>query len=384
MKLDDLIDWKNQGNKIAIFCAGKIGIAMYEIFKRCGLTINCFFDNDFKKHNREVIDGCYCLEPCGIEDKSQYIVFIGILDTYYKTVEEDVKSKGFDFIVDFVDFFDDIIINHSVKYTELIQWFQNYPLLEVFHVRRPNKNSTVKAYEPLKNKKIAIYTGIFGEYDNLYNPKIDPPNVDYYFISDEEPEELGSYQWIPAQNVIPVEITSPIKKNRYIKMHPHLLFPQYEYSIYVDGNIKIERDISSFVRNCKSGISVFMHPRRDCIFYEAITIVNYRRVVAEDVCVQMAEYLAQGMPVHYGMPEMSVIAREHNNPICIKVMNEWWSEFMNGAQRDQLSFMYVMWRNNLTVDDIASLGSDYRQSDFFHVIKHNKESHKILNDKYSV
>ena len=167
MKLDDLIDWKNQGNKIAIFCAGKIGIAMYEIFKRCGLTINCFFDNDFKKHNREVIDGCYCLEPCGIEDKSQYIVFIGILDTYYKTVEEDVKSKGFDFIVDFVDFFDDIIINHSVKYTELIQWFQNYPLLEVFHVRRPNKNSTVKAYEPLKNKKIAIYTGIFGEYDNL-------------------------------------------------------------------------------------------------------------------------------------------------------------------------------------------------------------------------
>ncbi len=371
MTLNALENWRKKGNQIAIFCAGKIGVAMYEILKRCGITADCFFDNDAQKHHQEIIDGCYCLEPCGVEDKSRYLIFIGILNTHYEAVEKDVRSKGFERIEDFVDFFDDIIVNYSERYMEVIRWFQTYPVPSVFH-RKPNGNSLAEVQETAPDKKIAVYTGIFGGYDNIHLPEVSPPNIDYYFISDEKPEELGSYQWIPARSVIPGEITSPLKKNRYIKMHPHLLFPEYDYSVYVDGNIAIRKDVSSFIKKSKSGISAFRHPTRDCIFYESMTVVNYRLAAAEDVCRQMERYLREGMPIHFGLLEMGVLAREHHNPVCIKIMEEWWREFNNGAQRDQLSFMYTVWKNKLTSDDIASLGSNCRHSEYLSVMEHQR------------
>ena len=380
MTLDDLIEWKNQGNKIAIFCAGNFGVGLYKIFKCFEIRVDCFFDNDCEKHQKKIIDDCYCLDPCEVKDnKYNYMVFIGIHDQHYSLIKKDVKDKGFEIIGDFIEIIDDIIVNHSEWYMKLLLWVQDHSLPGMFCVRTSNRTYSMKKCESILNKKIAVYTGIFGQYDNLYMPKVKPPNIDYYIIADEKLEDPGSYHWIPSQSIIPSEITSPIKKNRYIKMHPHLIFPQYAYSIYVDGNIQIKGDVSSFIKNCKSGISVFMHPNRDCIFYEALTVVNYHRVVADDVCRQMKKYLDQDMPIHYGMTEMALIAREHHNPTCIKVMQDWWQEFNNGALRDQLSFMYVLWKNHLTMDDIAVLGNDYRKSGFLDSAMHEKESYDICN-----
>ena len=59
-------------------------------------------------------------------------------------------------------------------------------------------------------------------------------------------------------------------------------------------------------------------------------------------------------------------------------MEEWWKEFSNGTQRDQLSFMYVMWKNRMTLKDIASLGNDAHESDAIKFQKHLSES-KLLS-----
>lgn len=380
MTLNTLINWSKMGKKIAIFCAGQIGIATYEIFKKCGVIVDCFFDNDIRKFNKQIIDGCLCKDANLIKSKDKYIVFIGILEHHYNDIEADVRNKGFVNIGNFITIFDDIIINYPYLYKELVTWFQDYPVLEVFYVKKCSRNLDVLKRSVLKKKRIAVYTSIFGQYDSVYHPKIRPDNIDYYFISDNEKDADKGFIWIDAKKIIPNNITSPIKRNRYIKMHPHIIFPNYDYSIYVDGNIEIQEDISSFMRESNTGISVFMHPRRDCIFYEAITIVNFRRVTAVDVNAQMQRYIEEGMPIHYGLPEMSVIAREHNKPICKKIMNEWWDEFENGAQRDQLSFMYVMWKNNMGINDISSLGNDFRKSEYLEVKKHQIISQKVKNE----
>lgn len=383
MTLKTLMEWQEDGNKIAVFCAGKIGIAIYEIFKKCGVSVDCFFDSDAGKHGRVIVDGCFCRDAELAGDKEEYIVFIGILDRYYEEAWVEAGNRGFTNIADFTEIFDDIIVNYPDLYRELVDWFQDYPLLEVFYVRQPNKNSEAPEHGLLRNrsKRIAVYTSIFGQYDSVYQPLARPDNIDYYFISDGEKPYTSAYTWIDAKRVIPDEITSPVKRNRYVKMHPHLIFPDYEYSIYVDGNIEIRKDISSFMRESDTGISVFMHPRRDCIFYEAITIVNFRRVAAEDVNRQMGRYIKEGMPLHYGMPEMPVIAREHNRPACRKIMEEWWDEFNGGAQRDQLSFMYVLWKNGMGMENIASLGKDYRESEYLEVKKHRTVSMRVKNER---
>ena len=59
------------------------------------------------------------------------------------------------------------------------------------------------------------------------------------------------------------------------------------------------------------------------------------------------------MPHNYGLLETCVIARKHNLDICKKVMNDWWNEFMHTPRRDQLSLTYVLYKNGITVDEVA-------------------------------
>lgn len=164
-------------------------------------------------------------------------------------------------------------------------------------------------------------------------------------------------------------------------MHPHLFLGAYAYSVYMDGNILIKDDISSFLRESRTGISVFMHPMRECIYYEALSIVNFKRVNADDVCRQMNRYFAEGMPYRYGLAEMPVIAREHMKTECIDVMETWWDEFDSESQRDQLSFMYALWKNNFTLDDLESLGEDVRKCSRIEFCSHVKESRNVKNQE---
>lgn len=367
-----LKQWQRAGNKVVVYCAGCVGIAIANILNRCGIRIDCFVDNNPQKWGMFILDDVKCESPSCLSGRDDCITFIGIVKKHYESIISSAQENNVLQIVDFNDILDDIIINKKELYLELIKEFENYEHANYFYTNNPN--SWVNQYKKVKTdvtQRLAVYTSVFGSYDQICMPKVKPDNVDYYYISDEEPGELGCYKWIDAKTIVPDEITSPIKRNRYVKMHPHLIFPQYRYSVYVDGNIEIKDDISCFVAENKSGISTFMHPERECIFYEGLTVVNYRRAVAEEVINQLDRYLSEGMPIHYGLPEMRVIVREHMKPICIKVMEDWWKEFDTGCQRDQLSFMYVMWKNGMSLSDMTSLGRDAYSSDIINVMEHS-------------
>ncbi len=378
--LEYLKKWQNTKNKVAIFGAGLFGQYAANILIKCGLVVDCFLDNNPDKWGSTICQDIVCVSPQTLTGNPEYITFICINSEWYDEVEKSAKDNGILKLANFNDVIDDIIVNKTELYMELLHEFGDMSYLEFFYTRNPNNWAGMPDSEMcVETERIAVYTGIFGSYDDIYIPKVCPENIDYYFISDECPVNLEPFRWIDAKEVIPKNITSPIKRNRYIKMHPHLLFPQYKYSIYVDGSIEIVEDISSFVHMNNSGISVFMHPKRECIFYEGITIVNFKRVVAADVCKQMGRYLEEGMPIHYGLSEMGVIARTHMKPECIKIMEDWWQEFEKETQRDQLSFMYVMWKNGMKLSDVTSLGCDVRMSSKVILHKHFRDSSLVEN-----
>ena len=234
----------------------------------------------------------------------------------------------------------------------------------------------------VSGKRIAVYTSVFGDYDTVYPPQFYSDGIDYFYISDHRPEDIGEYKWIDARQFIPMDVIGPVKKNRWVKMHPHIIFPRYECSIYVDGVVEITKDISGYLHRNKTGISVFKYYNRDCLYFEALQMVNYKRIPMEEVLYQIERYLDEGFPMHYGMTEMPVIARFHHNPICIKLMEDWWNEFNKTALRDQLSFMYVMWRNGLGIGDLSLIGIDFRMADEYNYHQHIKDSKYVLNPNY--
>ncbi|MCI9220662.1 MAG: DUF616 domain-containing protein [Lachnospiraceae bacterium] len=383
--LDRIRSRQKNGRKLIIYCAGLHGQLFFEVLKVCGISIDFFCDSDSDKWGKTIRDDIVCISP-GELKKNDCMGFICVGKACYEEVLESIQRERLFEVIEISAVIDDLILNDRELYFSVLRNHGKQKAADLFYDLHPNgkkaeTNATEKdlAGSP---KRTAVYTAVFGGYDSACFPQFVNREMDYFYVSDEKPKDLPEYyHWVDAREIIPNYITSPIKRNRYVKMHPHLFLGAYAYSVYMDGNILIKDDISSFLRESRTGISVFMHPMRECIYYEALSIVNFKRVNADDVCRQMNRYFAEGMPYRYGLAEMPVIAREHMKTECIDVMETWWDEFDSESQRDQLSFMYALWKNNFTLDDLESLGEDVRKCSRIEFCSHVKESRNVKNQE---
>ena len=157
-------------------------------------------------------------------------------------------------------------------------------------------------------------------------------------------------------------------------MHPNVLFPNYEYSIYIDAVFQIELDIYRLMSRMGNKIlGLFDHHQNvTCIYQEAETIKRIGKASTYEIDELMSKYKAEGFPKDFGFCECGLIIRKHNEKKCIDIMDLWWKIFLNGPKRDQLSFMYCVWKNNLQKSDIAYLGATYWDEPIFSSERHKK------------
>ena len=233
-----------------------------------------------------------------------------------------------------------------------------------------NEKNTIKSYD--KNSKIVIYTVNIGKYDNLVQPLFDNENVDFILVSDNKPEHLGKWKWLDAKPIIGNLNLSNVKKARFIKTHPHLLFKDYKYSIFIDGNIRCVSDITKFINkiNKTTKIAIHPHPYRDCIYSEIISCKIRGKGNYNVMLNQINKYKNEGMPKRFGLFETGVLVREHNNPICIDLMEKWWNEIKNNSERDQLSLTYVLWKNGYSANDFGIISNSIKDNNSLQIIDH--------------
>lgn len=249
----------------------------------------------------------------------------------------------------------------------------NYDNKELF------KNNKTTQENNYNGEKVAIYTVNIGGYDTILQPIIKSDNVDYFYVSDKKPENLGKWNWLDAQPYIENLNTTNVKKARYIKTHPHILFPNYKYSIFIDGNIRTITDVSKFINNInnKTKIAIHPHPYRECIYDEAINCKNSGKGNSKSINEQMELYKKEGMPSKYGLFETNVVVREHGNMLCRKIMEDWWNEIKLKSERDQLSFTYVLWKNQLKANDIGVIYDSIKDNYDLQVLNHLDDYKKV-------
>lgn len=220
------------------------------------------------------------------------------------------------------------------------------------------------------SERIAIYTAVFGDYDKIPEPYCVPDNCDFYIFTDQE---------IPKESIwkkkdVPAEICkmANAKKNRFLKMHPDTVFPDYNYSVYVDGNICIISDLTEYVNRLgKSGIGIHLHNYRSCIYEELESVVKTGRMTKEEARKVIAYAEENSMPRNYGLLQCSVIVREHRNPVCKKVMEDWWNLYCTFGKRDQLYLPIVLFQQDLKTSDVGVMGNDLYSNPSFRVLTHN-------------
>lgn len=222
------------------------------------------------------------------------------------------------------------------------------------------------------NERVAVYMAVFGGYDQIHEPIASDSQCDYYLITDSSTPGNSIWRGVGEDILSMTKDMEPLVRNRFYKMHPHIIFPEYRYSLYLDGNIEIVGKISECIDyiHPNTGIALHNMSNRDCIYDEekacALLGKGNRNLIHE----QVKRYKNIGFPKHFGMYECPIIARDHQSETCKKLMDEWWNEFLDGGLRDQFSLPVVIWKNGMKFDDIGFLGNNVRLNNKFRVHKH--------------
>lgn len=187
--------------------------------------------------------------------------------------------------------------------------------------------------------KKCIYTVITDNYDYPFDHSIKAAGFDYICFTDN-PVQSDFWEMRP----IPEDIAdlSPVRQNRAIKIRPHIYLPEYDYSIYIDANY----DLKSYPSVSGKIFSVNKHERRNCLYDEAQVCIYKNLDDIKTIQSQVDLYRANNMPKNYGLWHCNYMARYHNDPDCISIMNDWWEEVKNGSFRDQISLPYVLWQHS--------------------------------------
>jgi hypothetical protein len=237
-----------------------------------------------------------------------------------------------------------------------------------------------REYVTNKLKRKVIYTCITGNYDNLICHTYINFDFDYICFTDNERLLKMPYYGVWSIRPLQYKELDNTRNNRWHKLHPHILFSDYEESVYIDSNIDIKNDylfsILELENDCEISLKIPIHSKTNCVYKECKRVIKYRR---ENKCdTYKTEYLLrkESFPANYGMTENSIIYRKHNNKIIIEMMDMWWHLIENYSKRDQLTLPYVLWKHNISPYDI-SLPNARKDKKHFTFYSH-KESSQIL------
>ena len=223
------------------------------------------------------------------------------------------------------------------------------------------------------SSKVVVYTAIFGGKDRLKEvPKF--PGVDYICFTDDQ--KLTSKTW----KVIKVkgQFDEPRRCAKIYKILPHRFLQEYDFSLWVDGTqtpvIDVRFLIAKFL--AKDDIAFFAHPLRGCIYEEMQACIRYNKDDAKVIRKQEEKYRTANYPQNHGLIEGTVILRRHNSPKVKEAMEQWWQELNEFGLRDQLSFNYIAYRNNLNYCTIPGHAYD---NHFFKFEEHLNPDTSVLN-----
>lgn len=229
-------------------------------------------------------------------------------------------------------------------------------------------------YDYFSDEQIAVYMAPFGGYDQIREPICCPDNIDYYILTDQDLPAESRWKKLDIQKYVPQQfLGDPAMANRWCKMHPHLIFPEYSTSVYLDSNYLITSDLTGLVnRMTDYPAALFRHKGRRCVYDEVEACIKQKKDDPDRLAAHREALLKKGIPKNYGLLEAPVIVRKHNDGECIRLMDTWWSMFLGGSRRDQISLIEALWDLNISPEKLAVLGDDFRKCDLFVTFKHIK------------
>lgn len=225
--------------------------------------------------------------------------------------------------------------------------------------------------------KIAIYTAVFGGFDRLLEQSFCHPIVDFIYFTDQD---IESKTWEVRK--IPLWNNDPLKTSKKLKIQPHLFLPEYDYTLWIDGNITVSEDILQpfeVMSQYNMDAVFFKHPETNSFYDECKHVISLGKTSENEVNRHIDKYKNEKYLGENGQIETNLIWRKNNSPHLEKTMNCWWEQLETLSIRDQLGIMYSFWKEDFIFKKNYLLLSSIKenQTRLFHRFPHSKDLEKI-------
>lgn len=207
-----------------------------------------------------------------------------------------------------------------------------------------------------------IYTALFGNYEELKEPKVVTPGWRYICYTDQP---LTSKIWEIRK--VDLNGEDPRRLARYFKI---MEWVDWKQSIWIDASFIIGTNLDDWwSRYFKNGFSAPVHPFRDGVYAEILACILMKSGDVKQLQDQDKEYRDAKVPEFGGIISSGLLMRE-NTPEVIKLCEDWWNELRTRSIRDQVSFARVHF-NHLPVCSFYHW--DYtREKDFIYMQHFNR------------
>jgi Protein of unknown function (DUF616) len=181
-----------------------------------------------------------------------------------------------------------------------------------------------------------VYTAIFGDYDQLREPRRPDCSAQYICFTDNP--RLGSRVWDIRYCRSEGD---PLFQAKRFKCLAHEAL-RCEHSLWIDGRIRLD-DLRGVFERGHCDLALQPHPNRQCIYEEAAHCKRVGRGDPSRIDAAVDRYRREGFPAQRGLWSTGIILRRHSK--ATGAFNEaWWQELVRGSSRDQLSLPVVRQR----------------------------------------
>lgn len=230
----------------------------------------------------------------------------------------------------------------------------------------------------LKGKKIAVFTCITGGFDEFNPSPCTDEGVDYFLYSDSDSvSELGgklNYQIRQCKYYDP----QVRRMARYVKMHPHFFFPDYDYVVWMDANVISTKGIQEIVEQTMVNdwdLGLIAHPLRESYAREAEECIRINADNPELISEQTAFYKGLGVR-EKNLIETNVIVSKVKSKATKDFFNIWWREICRYSLRDQISVNFALMESEAKFGFILEEGVSVRDSNKFALLAHGASINK--------
>lgn len=213
-----------------------------------------------------------------------------------------------------------------------------------------------------------IYSCVFGMY-SIYH-KLELDGWDKVILTDKPEYVKADPCW--TIKVVQKTHENDGVSNRFYKWLSHKIFPEYDNVVYFDSKVILKYDlnyvINNYIQQMKTNNKIgifFNHPRTSCIYKETIEVVQQKRETQAN-CDNMMKLLREKQfPENIGLTENNIFIRNNKNATLNKAFEELYYIIHNMIKRDQLVFMYILWKYSI-LNKIMFLSNNDKRNFYIH------------------